>query len=188
MRPPDPRPARPRRPRPRAAGFATACALAGVLAPAVALPQGASEYRVKAAFLYNFALYTEWPDGVGPTINVCLHGGDPFGADIDALKDKKVGDRRLAVLRNVPLGALTSCQVVFVTPAATAALPRVVERLRDQPALVVADTPGGARAGAALNLPIADGRVAFEANVAAAQSAHLKLSSRLLRLAVEVVP
>lgn len=168
----------------RAAALAVACALA----PAVAPAQSAPEYRIKAAFLYNFALYTDWPSTVGSTLNLCVHGGDPFGETIGTIADKPIGDRRLSVLRNVPLGALSSCQIVFVSSAASATLPGVVDRLRDQTVLVIAETPGAARAGAALNLTVVDGRVGFEANVSAAQAARVKLSSRLLRLATEVVP
>ena len=41
------------------------------------------EYRLKAAFLYNFAAFTEWPADVGSTLNLCVYGQDPFGEDLD---------------------------------------------------------------------------------------------------------
>src|ERR1700691_3534998 len=72
------------------------------------------EYRLKAAFLYNFALFTEWPAGIGSTLNLCVYGQDPFGAEIDALQGKPVGDRHMVVRRVISVEGLTACQVVFI--------------------------------------------------------------------------
>ena len=55
------------------------------------------EYRLKDAFLYNFAAFTEWPAEIGGTLNVCIHGQDPFGAEIDPLNGKTVGTRSVAL-------------------------------------------------------------------------------------------
>jgi hypothetical protein len=57
------------------------------------------EYRLKTAFLYNFALFTEWPSDVGGTLHVCVHGADPFGTELDALQGKSVGERSIVVQR-----------------------------------------------------------------------------------------
>jgi hypothetical protein len=145
------------------------------------------EYRLKAAFLYNFALFTEWPAEVGSTLNLCIHGGDPFGKEIDALAGKAVGARSIAVQRKGSGESLKGCHIVFIAGSAIAGLPRVLDELRDTPALTVADTPGAARQGVALNMAVAQNRITFEANVLAARSARLTLSSKLLRLATEVL-
>ena len=144
------------------------------------------EYRLKAAFLYNFALFTEWPAEVGSTLNLCVHGSDPFGRELDALAGKAVGVRSLAVQRKGNSEPLKGCHIVFIAAPAIASLPRVLDELRDTPALTVADTPGAARQGVALNMAVAQNRIAFEANLQAARAAHLNLSSKLLRLATEV--
>ena len=162
-----------------------ALGLLGVAAPARS--QELPEYRLKSAFLYNFAAFTEWPAEVGATLNLCIYGADPFGAEIDPLNGKKVGERSLAVHRKATLESLKACQVVFVSSAAIGQLPRVLEALRGQPVLVVADAPGAVQQGAALNMNVAQGRVTFEANLVAARSARLNLSSKLLRLATEVI-
>ena len=62
----------------------------------------------------------------------------------------------------------------------------MLDELRDTPALTVADTPGAARQGVALNMAVVQNRIAFEANLQAARAARLNLSSKLLRLATEV--
>jgi len=148
---------------------------------------GLPEYRLKAAFLYNFALFTEWPVEVGSTLNLCIHGPDPFGNELDALQGKAVGARSLAVLRKGAGESLSACQIVFIAPAAIGTLPRVLEGTQGRPVLTVADSVGAARQGVTLNLVVAHDKVGFEANLPAARGAGLKLSSKLLRLAVEVI-
>lgn len=167
-------------------------AAAALFALAAAWPavraQDPGEYRLKAAFLYNFTLFTEWPDEVGTPIVLCIHGSDPFGRELDALQGKTVGVRTLAVQRKAPGESLKGCQVVFIASTSIAGLARVLDELRGLPVLTVADSPGAAGRGVALNMSLASNRVAFEANLQAARSARLVLSSKLLRLATEVYP
>ena len=144
------------------------------------------EYRLKAAFVYNFIVYTEWPAEKSRALNLCILGTDPFGAEIDGLEGKPVAGRSIAVQRKAPGEPFSNCQVVFVPASAMPSLPRVMEALRGQPVLTVADTPGAMRQGVALNMAISQGKVTFEANLQAARSAGLNLSSKLLRLATEV--
>lgn len=144
------------------------------------------EYRLKAAFLYNFALFTEWPAEVGTTLNLCIHGQDPFGKEIDPLEGKVVGGRSIAVQRRAANASLQGCQIVFIAPSAIGNLPRVLDAVQGSPVLTVADSPGAARQGVALNMAVVQNRIAFEANLKAARAARLVLSSKLLRLATEV--
>ena len=162
-------------------------AVAALWSPAAgALADELPEYRLKAAFLYNFALFTEWPAEVGTTLNLCIHGTDPFGKEIDALQDKAVGPRSIAVQRRRANESLKGCQVVFIAASAIGSLPRVLDELRDLPVLTVADSPGAAREGVALNMALAQNKISFQANLLAARAAKLNLSSKLLRLASEV--
>lgn len=144
------------------------------------------EYRLKAAFVYNFLVYTEWPAGTGGPLNLCIVGTDPFGAEIDGLQGKAVAARTIAVQRKGAGESLKNCQAVFVARSAIDSLPRLLDSLRDQPVLTLADSPGAMRGGVALNMAVAQGKVSFEANLQAARSAGLSLSSKLLRLATEV--
>ncbi len=150
-------------------------------------PQPLTEYRLKAAFLYNFALFTDWPAGTGGALNLCVYGADPFGKEIDALQDKPVGERYLVVRRTPAGGSLDACQIVFIAPSAMAGLPQVLGELHGRVALTVADSPDAARQGVALNMSVAQDKVSFEANLAAARGAGLNLSSKLLRLATQVI-
>ena len=142
------------------------------------------EYRLKAAFLYNFALYTEWPTDVGSTLNLCIYGDDPFGAEVDALNGKKVGVRSIAVQR-VGKESLAGCQIVFVAQSALGNATRVLEPLRNGAVLTVADSADPVRKGVALNMAMGDAKISFEVNLKAL-APRLALSSKLLRLAREV--
>jgi len=149
--------------------------------------QSKPEYRLKAAFLYNFALYTDWPAETGQSLNLCIYGNDPFGEEIDALQGKAVGARVLAIHRTPAGESLGGCEIVFIAPSAISSLPSVLERLQGSAALTVADSPGAAQRGVALNMSVAANRVAFEANLKAARGARLNLSSKLLHLATQVI-
>ena len=165
---------------------ALAAALWSLLASTSAQADELPEYRLKAAFLYNFIVFTEWPLPLSPAINLCVAGNDPFGPEIDALNAKLVGARRIAVQRKAAAESLDGCQVVFVAPSAVGGLPQLLKTVHGRPVLVVADSPGAARQGAALNMAVTQNKVTFEANVQAAREAQLTLSSKLLRLATEV--
>lgn len=162
--------------------------LTAALATTAAGSQDMPEYRLKAAFIYNFAAFTEWPAEIGSTLNLCLHGQDPFGAEIDPLHGKKVGERSIAVQRHSPAQTLKSCQIVFVAGSEMAQLSRLLDSVRGLPVLTLADSAGAAHQGVMLNMRLVQGRVAFDANQGAARNARLALSSKLLRLAAEVIP
>jgi hypothetical protein len=144
------------------------------------------EYRLKAAFVFNFLAYTDWPAETGRTLNLCLYGGDPFGAEIDGLNGKAVGARSVAVHRRATIESLKSCQAVFIARPAIEQLARALDGLRGEPVLTIADSPGAMQRGVAINMNLAQSRVSFEANLQAARAAGLGLSSKLLRLATEV--
>jgi hypothetical protein len=158
--------------------------------PWFALPTRADqlpEYRLKAAFLYNFALYTEWPTNVGATLHLCVQGADPFGTELDALQGRAVGDRSIAVQRRGISDNLSGCQIVFIASSAMGSLSRVLDELRGSEVLTVADSPDAVRRGVALSMTVAQNKVTFAANLLAAHSAGLNFSSKLLRLATEVI-
>jgi hypothetical protein len=145
-----------------------------------------SEYRLKAAFVYNFALFTEWPAAVGASLNLCIVGQDPFGEEIDPLQGKAVGARTITVQRKAGVDSLSGCQVVFISSSVIGSLSRVLDALHGTPVLTVADSPGASGQGVALNMSLEENKITFDANLRAARDAGVKLSSKLLRLAREV--
>ena len=154
--------------------------------PSPSRAQELPEYRLKAAFLYNFALFTEWPSEVGSVLNLCIVGRDPFGKEIDELQGKPVGERSIAVHRKAASEPVKTCQVVFIAESAIASMPKLLDELRDRPVLTVADSAAAPGSNVALNMSVAQNKVTFEANLQTARAAGLNLSSKLLRLATKV--
>jgi hypothetical protein len=145
------------------------------------------EYLVKAAFLYNFAKFTVWPaktfaDPSTP-LRLCLLGKDPFQGALDSLAGKTVRKRKLEIHRLAKTSGLGKCHLLFVSASENKRLATILKVLRGMPVLAVGDMPNFAHSGGIINLKTVRNKVRFEINITAAKRAHLKFSSKLLRLA-----
>lgn len=146
-----------------------------------------AEYTVKAAFLYNFAIFATWPDNNLDAFNLCIYGTDPFGKDLDELmKKKRVHERSITIDRTSNVDQLGQCQLVFISRSAIDNLTSVIDTLRNKPILTVADSPGAGQRGVMINMAVTDNRVTFEANLSMVRKAGLSLNAQLLRFATEV--
>lgn len=145
-----------------------------------------SEYRLKVAFLYNFAAYTEWPNAHNSVLNLCIHGEDPFGENLQHIRQKKVHEQELLIRHTNNIEDLPDCQIVFITRSVVDSLGSIINILDGKPILTVADTPGVGQQGVALNMAIKEGKVIFEANLTVARKSGLRLSAQLLRFATKV--
>lgn len=157
-------------------------------APAQGQPRAAGEYEVKAAFLFNFARYVEWPaDGFPPEgdpIVVTVLGEDPFGETLDStLRDRTIQKRPLVVRRVARVEEVGNSQIVFIGKTASEDLPRILQRLDDAPVLTVGETAQFAQRGGMISFRKERDRIGFEINLASTERAHLKVSSQLLKLA-----
>ncbi|MCH7542930.1 MAG: YfiR family protein [Proteobacteria bacterium] len=144
------------------------------------------EYRIKAAFLYNFAKFTVWPveafaDAKAP-LRLCILGEDRFHGAFKALEGRTVKNRPIVASRPSSTDSLGQCHLLFIGASEHGRLGTILESLRGMPVLAVGDTPRFARSGGIIRLETVDNRVRFEINVEAAHHAKLKLDSRLLRL------
>lgn len=166
-------------------------ALLGFLAPwapAAHAQEAYREYDVKAAFLYNFVKFVEWPaaafrDDRSP-IEICVFGTDPFGQSLgDVVKGETVGGRGLTVRRPASLGSFEGCHVLFVCASERERISEVLAAAGRRPVLTVADSEGFLRAGGMINFILDEGRVRFRINEAPAERVRLTISSKLLRLA-----
>ncbi len=163
----------------------------GALPPAVAA-ETSREYLIKAAFLYNFAKFTEWPAGSFPDsaapLDVCVLGEDPFGGAIESIAGKTIRGRRVAVHGVASIEAAAACHLLFISDSEATRLAGILESLRGRPVLTIAEMPGFARSGGIINLTTnPDDRIRFEINVGIAKRVGLRLSSKLLNLA-EITP
>ncbi len=162
----------------------------GYVLPVVHTPAQANnllEYKVKAAFIYNFIAFTQWPEGVANhTINLCIYGEDPFGKEIDKLQEKSVGARSIKVLRMQDAGQLKQCQVIFFSRSASDSPSDILSGLASAPILTLADNPNVMSQGIAINMNLVNDKIVFEINLGIARKNGLDISSKLLQLATKV--
>ncbi|MCX6630788.1 MAG: YfiR family protein [Candidatus Solibacter sp.] len=170
--------------------FAWSC---GMCAVAEIRPAAAPEYAIKAVFLYNLVKYTDWPpasplsDPSAPIV-LAVIGDDPFGAALDeAVRDRTVRGRPIVIVRTSDLKALKSVHVAFICASESGRAGELVSSLAVRSVLTVGDTESTARAGAAVNFIMVQGKVRFDVNQAAAKRRNIELSSQLLKLARRVL-
>jgi uncharacterized protein DUF4154 len=167
----------------RALLLATLCTSAGVALPHA--QEISQEYQIKAAYLYNFLKYVEWPNSINRTFLICVAGQNPFGSVLDGLtKNERV--RGNPVKTELILGPETGCDVIF-TPR-TSNIPAYLQDAAGRPILTVGETPRFIEQGGIVNFFLENGKVRFEINRSAAERAGLRISSRLLQLAKIVDP
>jgi hypothetical protein len=161
-------------------------------APSFAHGEPPPEYAVKAAFLFNFAKFVEWPGDAytGPTspIVIWVLGEDPFGDALGSLKGKTANGRPIVVRYAATLGELERCHLLFVSASEKANLQKILQTTKGWSILTVGDMNGFAQDGGIINMVKEESRVGIEINLEAAQRSRLKISSKLLALAKIVKP
>lgn len=150
--------------------------------------QSSSEYQVKAAFLYNFAKFVEWPgDALGNSnapLIIGVIGDDPFGGALDqAINGKTINGRALLVRRLKWGHDLRSCHILFISSSERKRLPQIIQSLRGASVLTVGDMGQFNQQGGIINFILEANKVRFEINSRGADQARLKISSKLLSLA-----
>jgi hypothetical protein len=187
--------------RARAASPATSRALA--LAAVAALIPGAyariaagqethiTEYQVKAAFLYNFAKFVDWPaaafGGESAAFNLCVLGGEPFASANQSLAGKTIKGRRVEVRRVTAVSDTETgeCHMLFVGATDSSEVAPTLARV-NRYTLTVGETSDFTRHGGVINLTRIDNRIRFEIDRAAGERAGFRFSSQLLKLAIPV--
>jgi len=154
--------------------------------PAAAAAQP-KEYQIKAAFLFNFAQFVEWPDSVfiSPDAPFCVGvlGDDPFGGALDeAMRGEAIGNHKMTVQRSHQLADLKNCQMIFVSKSEKSHLQEIFGLIGSRPVLTVGDVSGFARSGGEINFIIEGTKVKFEINPDAARNCGLKFNAQLLSL------
>jgi hypothetical protein len=147
------------------------------------------EYELKAAFLYNFVKFVEWPPdafvGERSPLTLCVFGEDPFGGSLDgAVRGETLGERPLTIQRPDDLDELRDCQVLFVSRSERNRMAEVLARVEGAPVLTVGDADGFLRAGGMINFVLEENKVRFLINQTAAERGRLRISTKLLRLAL----
>jgi hypothetical protein len=172
----------------RVATIFAALALSPGFPLAIARANSLNEYQVKAAFLFNFAKFIDWPEGTYSSprapFAICILGKDPFGSTLDEVLARKVMENHPVVVLRLKDGAeARNCQMVFVSSSETKNYGEIMEMLRGASVLVVGETDGFAASGGTIEFTLEEDHVRFTINPEAARRAGLKCSSRLLALA-----
>jgi hypothetical protein len=149
------------------------------------------EYRVKAAFLYNFAKFVAWPAEVFPAadspVAFCLAGDDPFGELLESIiNERKVEGRSISIRRLASDAPLAGCHLVFSSELDGARVARVLQHAGEANALTVGEADDFLSRGGMIRLFVEEGKVRFDISARSAEQVGLKISSQLLKLARNV--
>jgi hypothetical protein len=148
-----------------------------------------SEYKVKAAFLFNFAKFVEWPPEAFASADspfvIGVFGENPFGDDLaDTVRNKTINNHPFSIKVVKSLGECTNCHMLFVSIQEKKRVSEILGEIRNASVLSVGEMDGFTEAGGVINL-VRDGqKFRFEINTDSAKKSNLKISSKLLGLAL----
>jgi hypothetical protein len=152
----------------------------------MARAQKPSEYQVKAAFLYNFTKFLEWPPSAfgqpGEPFVFGVLGNDPFGNYLDEIiRGEKINDHPMIVKRFNDLNAVDKSHILFINmPGKTS---EILNALKGKSILTVSDDQNFNKDGGIIKFYTENEMIRLQINITAAKSANLNVSSKLLRIA-----
>lgn len=169
--------------------WATALAL---VAPATHADTHDLEYRVKAAFLFNFTRFVDWPPGtyaaMDAPLEICVIGSDPFGQNLDqAVAGKLSSSHPLKARRIRQASEAEGCEILFLPAAEQARQRELLSALNGRPILTVGESPDFIQDGGMIHFLLVDGKIRFVINQRMIELAKLTVSSKLLSVAHAVV-
>jgi len=149
------------------------------------------EYKIKAAFLLNFAKFITWPEQTFASpqqpFSFCVLGRDPFGTALTPLQTRTVAHRPIHIKYVQDLADTDTCQMLFIADSEKEKLPTLLKGLEKIPVVTVSDIPGFAEQGGTIEFVLRQGRLSFKINLAEARKHHLHINASLLSLATEVI-
>ena len=151
----------------------------------------AKEYAVKAAFTYNFIRFVQWPEissahDADPFL-LCFLGNEVVEKSFNTLNNKKIGIRAIKVHRLFPEKKCEQCDIIFISRDIDRSISKeIISKVKGTPVLTISETKEFTTYGGMINFVIKDGRLRFIINTSASKNQNLKISSRLLKLAIVV--
>jgi len=170
-------------------GIAAAFLFISVSISPSAEPPRPAEYELKAAFLFNFIKFTEWPaeelGKSGDPFIIGVVGTDPFGAALDKIVEGETFNNRPIVARRFPRmdEAAANSHVLFISSSEESHLAAILKLLGRQDVLTVSEIENFAQRGGIISLKKENNRIVFEINLSAAKRARLTMNAQLLKLA-----
>ena len=146
------------------------------------------EYQIKAAMIFNFAQFAEWPanafESADSPLVIAVEGSNPFGDVLEQLVAGRTISRRRVVVKFFPsVARIETCHLLFIPGDQGAELNRALQKVQGKPVLTVGETDAFPKAGGVIRFFTDDNKLRFEINTQAAEQAHLTISSKLLKLA-----
>ncbi len=191
------------------AGPVMALILVSVAAETHADSASGREYQIKAAFIYNFIKFVDWPKEKvaenNEPVTIGIIGKDPFGNAFAPVKDKEDKGRKVLIKRFKPIEelkksgekdktllereieSLRKCHLLFICLSEEKSIKEIINLVKDHSVLTIGDVQGFLESGGIINFIMEEKKVRFEINMTAANRAKLKIRSQLLRLAKRVV-
>ena len=171
--------------------IAAALVLSAISSNAAAAPATPGEYKVKAAFLYNFAKYVEWPPEAFPSdhspIVVTILGSPPLSDAFDAIRGKSVKSRKLDIRQAGRMEDVGASHILFVCDSERQRTAQIVESVSNKSILTISDMKNFAKSGGMISFITIEGKIRFDINLESARRSGLKISSQLLKLARTVI-
>jgi hypothetical protein len=148
---------------------------------------GADEAAVKFAFLLNFSKFVEWPGKgqVAPVV-LCILGHPDVLANGKILSEKAPAGQKMVAKDAGEDPEFRTCHVLFIGEGRREGIHAILEKTKERPVLTVSDAEDFTAEGGMIGLVNREDRLKFEINLSAAQRAGLKLSSKLVQLAISV--
>ena len=151
----------------------------------------AVEYKIKAAFLLNFAKFINWPDGSfpgdGQSFKICVLGDNPFGTALDAIESRTIANRKIDLCYVDDVQQAVDCHLLFISGSEKNNLHNIFNVLDGHSIITVSDIHGFAEFGGIIEFVTKDNKLAFIINLAKAREQGLEIHSALLNLATEVI-
>jgi hypothetical protein len=147
------------------------------------------EYQVKAAYLYNFGRFVEWPGAAANNkpFTICVLGQDPFGAVLDnTFAGESINNRKLEARRIASTREADGCEILFVSSSEAARTKEILTAVEKFRSLTVSDMPNFVANGGMIQFVLVDNKVRFEVSLKPAQKAGLNFSSQLLKVATSI--
>lgn len=149
--------------------------------------QMATEFAIKAAYLYNFTQFVQWPAsafvGADNSFRFCVAGENPFGAQLTPLSKRHYDGRPIKLVHLSSEGEMQDCHLVYVSKAFNPCSSPILKHIRKRPVLTVSSLPDFAAHGGIIGFVTIDNKVRLQINPKAAQRANIKLSAKLLEVA-----
>ena len=144
------------------------------------------EYKLKAAYLLNFAKFIYWPESAEDTsesFNICIIGNSPFGEILDSLSSKKVKNKKIKVKYSENHNKDHQCKIAYITQDKADSYNEILESINNEVILTVSDIEGFCQSGGMIEFIRVKNKIKFEINVGQSLKSNIKYRSQLLEVA-----